>query len=107
VEAKDNAKRRARNEKFSNFRPESLVSRFSNLVVVYTTYFLDFSCPHLSPRSADFACTRNEFALGPATGLPSLRNTLSSDISCEKLPQVIRFFVLITLKVRADVRFYF
>lgn len=84
-EAKDNARGRASGEReMKNFRTSTRISCFSifQLVVVYTSHFLDFSVP-VSPPAAPVprACGRNEFALGRAAGPPSLCNTLSSDIS--------------------------
>lgn len=56
---------------------------------IHISHFLDFSPSLFFSRSTtDLARNRNEFALGPA--LFFLGNTLSSDISCEKLSQVIR-----------------
>lgn len=79
-----------------NFRTSARISCFSisRLVVVYTSRFLDFSYPPplFCSRDTNFARTRNEFALGPAAELLSLRNTLSSGMSCEKLLPVIHFF---------------
>lgn len=97
IEAKDNANSEHEMKNFRTSASDLLFLDFPTRRRIHFPFSWFFLFPFCS-RGTNFARTRNEFALGPAPAkLLSLRNTLSSGMSCEKLLPVIRFFVLITL----------